>query len=147
MIAALDPFHTIGLDMDGTLIDHPRSHLLRQYVRQHCGKKAFYIVTFRTGAYAAETLPELKDHYVPETCWAGLLSIPHELWAAHAADEKRRRSGKLTGPQTEAELNYKLWKGYACSRVGAQVLVDDRADAVIPGCEKYGVHFIDIDAL
>lgn len=147
MMSALDPFSIIGLDMDGTLIGHRRSHLLRQYVREHCRKKTFYVITFRTGIYAAEVLPELAEHYLPAECWSGILSIPEELGSVYIADETKRHRGLLTGPPTQAEINYTLWKGYACHQVGAQVLVDDKAKYVIPGCEKYGIKFIDIDDL
>lgn len=125
-IAELSKHHSIGIDFDGTLVEHPRSHILQQFILDHHLIKSFHIITFRSHGMedriakdlAASTfktmVPLALDHF------AGIHSIPYHLHENHA--ELKQNDG------------YYGWKAEKCREIGCTVLIDDMEPTIGEYC-------------
>jgi hypothetical protein len=148
MIERLLAYAAIGWDFDGTLIDHPKSPLIHEFIRRHPAKKHI-IVTFRTHGLQRQMYREMRDRY-PDApnldCFHDMLNIADRAWIEFTAAAEQRLKG-FNGPLTKAERYYVEWKAMVCHRLGVPVLVDDRRDQVLPGCTKYNVAYMHPDDL
>ena len=140
----LAPHHSIGWDFDGTLMGHPNSPLMHDYIRRFPGKR-HWIVTFRAHGLEEEVFSLLRGNYftrAPRRAdFAGVLNISG--WAHYRRSRvvtKRKRG--WDGFETRAERNWNTWKGRACRKAGITVMIDDDITAVQKGCETYGITFI-----
>lgn len=131
----LDPHAVIAWDMDGTLIDGPNGAYFCQYIVAN-PQKQHHIVTFRTPRAWAEFSPfELAPYGITRSMIAGIHNVPDELYHAYAQ--------RLTFFQPEKVEAYFEWKGLKSKEIGATVLVDDMPNHVLPGCQKYGITYVD----
>lgn len=157
LIEELNNHRIIGLDMDETLIEGPRSFILQQWVKENCVNKELWVITFRTGPYVAQVWPELARFGIQREAFAGMKALPPKIYTDYhlvkkgfvykdtnpAKFERFLQANNLTLRQAEEKFNALThWKGEACASVGATVLVDDLPNMVLPGCQANGVKFI-----
>lgn len=121
----------IGIDLDGTLIEHPRSAVLQQFILDHQGSKKFHIVTFRSHGledridadlYASTMLtgvPLRLEHFT------GIHAVPYRLYEGWAL-----RSDNAA---------YFGWKAQKCKELGCTVLIDDMIDSIHEHCTVHGI--------
>jgi hypothetical protein len=142
----LSSYEQIGWDFDGTLVEHPASEIMQSYIRA-APQKRHYIVTFRTHGLLTDLPHDLAAYRdaPPLNVFVKILSVDPDVWYAHATAEMQRRSGILKGPLTDAELLYREWKGLVCRQHGIPVMIDDNAEHVVPGCERYAVKYVHPD--
>jgi hypothetical protein len=130
----------IAWDFDGTLVDHPASPLLHQFIRAHRGIR-HVIITFRTHGMESLVWSELARHRAapPRSCFDGVLNVPDEMW--ERVSDRRKRLGLVRHlvPPFAAELQYRRWKGWACQKHAITALVDDMPAMVASGCRRYGI--------
>jgi hypothetical protein len=149
MIKSLDPFDAIAWDFDGTLINHPKSSLMHQYIKAHPQKK-HVIITFRTHGAQYLIFEEMQFLYPGspgKDRFGDVINISNLAWLNFTRYDRMRYHGRLKGPLTPHEEYYINWKGSICKQHGLSVLVDDRTDHVASGCEKHGIVFIHPDDL
>jgi len=149
MIDRLLPYNAIGWDFDGTLIDHPKSALLQQFINAQPDKQ-HYILTFRTHGMENTMFREMRQKYPDAPLrrqFSGIHNIGARAWEKFMATQAGRLTGRYHGASTPWELYYVEWKGLMCDKLGLPVLVDDKPEHVRPGCEKYGIVYFHPDEL
>lgn len=149
MIEQLSHVPAIGWDFDGTLIDHPNSSLIHEFILDHPDKH-HYIVTFRTHGLQNTMFREMQKHYPDapgEEAFAGTRNISDIAWEHFNHLNQLRVVNRLTGPLRPWEEYYVEWKGMICHQLNLPVLVDDLEALVLPGCEKYGIKYLHPDEL
>lgn len=138
------PYSAIGWDFDGTLIDNPRSPRMHQFILDH-PEKRHVIVTFRSHGWQHSIFEEMQRKY-PDApgpdCFDSVHNIDDNAWEKFNSAEQRRLLGLLTGRLTPWEEYYVEWKGMTCHHLGLPALVDDDPKNVVPGCEKYGIVYV-----
>lgn len=138
------PYPAIAWDFDGTLIDHPASLRMHQFILDH-PEKRHVIVTFRTHGWQNTIFEELHRKY-PDApgrdSFDGVHNISDRAWEKFSVADERRTHGFLDGPLTLWEAYYVQWKGRTCHRLGLPVLVDDDTKNVVPGCDKFGIIYV-----
>lgn len=142
-------YDAIGWDFDGTLIDHPKSGIIHEFIRRHPGKRHL-ILTFRTHGFQRQMFREMRDRYpdAPDAgCFHDVLNIANRAWVEFNAIAEQRLLQRYCGPLTKAERFYIEWKGMVCHRLRVPVLVDDRREQVLPGCTKYHIGYMHPDDL
>lgn len=147
MIADLERFAGIAWDFDGTLIDHPKSPLMHTFICEH-PEKQHVIVTFRTHGLERIMFHEMAAKYPNAPAkdqFDAVFNISDRAWAGFANAQAKRQ--KLDGRLTPWEMYYVNWKGLVCSLRHLPVLVDDKTEDVLPGCEKYSIVFVHPDSL
>ena len=149
MIDQLDKFHRIAWDFDGTLIDHPKAPVMHKFIKEH-SDKTHIIVTFRTHGWQKQVFTEMLTRY-PEapdkSYFDGVINISNRAWEGFTEMQRKRAAGRIHGPLSPWELYYVNWKGLVCKLKNLQVLIDDKSEHVLPGCEKYGIVFVHPDDL
>jgi len=149
MIDRLLTYDAIGWDFDGTLIDHPKSSIMHEFILAHPTKQHF-ILTFRTHGMENSMFREMRVKYrdapLPR-CFSGTHNINARAWEKFLATQKERMLGLYHGPLTPWEEYYVEWKGMMCDKLHLPVLVDDMTAHVLPGCEKYGIAYVHPDEL
>jgi hypothetical protein len=131
---ALTAHSAIGWDFDGTLIDHPSSHLMYDFIRATPHKRHI-IVTFRSHGTQNAVFNVLDVVGGPHrTAFEALHNVPDELWEAYTYG--LRGGGR-----------YLRWKGEVCSQLGLTLLVDDMTAHVVKGCRKFGIEHLHPDNL
>lgn len=132
----LDQYQKLGIDFDGTLVGHPRSHILQQYIVDH-PEKEFHIVTFRCGQMEQNLRWDLQDsveltgsglrldHFKSIECCPKLIFERRET-----LDDGREFYG---------------WKGRRCAEIGCTILVDDMHAHVGPYCHELGIPCLNPD--
>ncbi len=125
---ALELHGTIAWDIDGTLIGHRNSAALRDWIRSTRDRRHI-VVTFRPGPLL-DRLKEDLEAASPGiwSCFSGVISPPVQ-----------ERLGGLILPDSAAATEFRNWKGLACVRAGASVLIDDDTLNTAPGCLIHGV--------
>lgn len=149
MIEQLLRFPSIAWDFDGTLIDHPNSSLMHEFIRDHPDKQ-HYIVTFRTHGLQNTMFSELQRKYPDapkKEAFAGTRNISDVAWERFSHLYRLRLVNRLDGPLLPWEAYYLEWKGMTCDQLKLPVLVDDLEDLVLIGCEKYGIMYLHPDEL
>lgn len=145
----LERYKAIAWDFDGTLIEHPKSPLMHEYIIAH-PEKTHAIITFRSHGWQRRVWDEMYDLYpdAPERdCFAGVYNVSDRAFERYDETKRLRALGRYRGPMTPWERYYIQWKGLVCKLRDLPVLVDDREDEVLPGCEKYGIHYVHPDDL
>jgi hypothetical protein len=143
MFEDLDKFSSIGWDFDETMIDHPNSGKIQEYIKDN-PKKKHYILTFRTHNLVNQIFPDLAKYPfdLDKTNFVNVFHIEDEAWAENNQMDYLRIARIKFGPLTPPEIYYKTWKGMICAKHNIPVLVDDREKDVILGCEKYNIIYI-----
>lgn len=133
MFDLLKSHRGVGIDFDETLINHPNSASLWEFIRTNPYDQEFSIVTFRSGGLEKYVWIDLKSHQslIGEEHFKALLACPHDLWVNHHAN-----------PTASLDDPYLVWKGATCAQHNITALIDDMTEKVIHGCRKYRVeHF------
>lgn len=140
----LDQHEIIGWDFDGTLLDHPKSVLMHQYIAQ-TPAKTHYIITHRSHNMEKTMWDEMEFHYpgsLSRELFNGVVNISDELY--NGFYRSTRSLGGLIIPDYDAYVN---WKGEICQSLGVTIMIDDNSDHVRPGCVKHGIAYIHPDNL
>jgi hypothetical protein len=135
----------IALDFDGTLIDHPNSARLRDFVLSESDRRRFFIVTHRSARSAARlwrTLYHESFGQLGPRSFAGVAFLPLALYDAWCDCVCRRDRGELHGPPTRAERTFVQWKPRTARALGCTILVDDLAALHGPACRAIGMAFV-----
>lgn len=141
MIPLLIPHQKIGIDFDGTLVEHRKSRLLQRFILANHDKTEFHIVSFRSHGMERNIERDLLIStlmtQVPLTLrhFAGVHNIPdalYEGWAMFGDKDKAR--------------DYFCWKASKCQEIGCTIIVDDMND-VGPHCEEIGITYLHPDDL
>jgi hypothetical protein len=139
-------YRCIGWDLDDTLIGHPASPAMHDFIRT-TPEITHLIITFRTAADSV--WPDLARAAValPPSCFKTVETMDPALAAGFLRLQRQRQLGLYAGPMAFCELEYRSWKGRTCARHGAELLIDDMTDHVSPGCERHGITLLHPDAL
>ena len=146
MIERLNKHYMIGLDLDKTLINHPKSYLLQEYVNEHPDKK-FWIVTHRSHGLVSQIWPDIESTILDRSDFEGFRAIPDEMYEAYLRVEIQRRAGIISGEFTDNEKAYFSWKGMICQKLGCTVLVDDKPSLNQLGMDRFNIELIDTNDL
>lgn len=157
----LDSHAVIAWDIDETLINGTFSDTWRKYVLDN-PEKYHYLVTFRSSDDLITIWNELKTNSNPITknLISGILYLPDNIRNLSNSLPKSLRylshntvvddQIKLILNENNIEWDYVknilkkvgYWKGFACTNIGAGVLVDDLEHVVREGCEFHGIDFV-----
>ena len=155
MHEVLDQHDIIAWDMDQTLIDGPNSAFYRSYIASTPNKQ-HHILTFRNHSWAKDIRKELHQSGLDtRNLIKSISNCPDIVHNAFMVDQFNRDHGReldslfwanrnnITTAAFEKHVaNFPLWKGKQCHKIGATILVDDKPELVIAGCEKYGIAFL-----
>lgn len=142
MFMDLDGFNSIGWDLDETMIDHPNSGKIQNYIKEH-PEKNHYIITFRTHEMVDYIFTDISRYpqRLTRKNFKGVFHIEEDAWEKYERMKHLRFNNLKYGPITPEEIYYKTWKGKICKENNIPVLIDDRKDDVIMGCNKYGIEY------
>lgn len=146
----LDKHQKLAIDFDKTLIQHPNSKGLQQYIVKNSHRKDFFIITFRTGVDFTNLWLDLdlcKETNISKHHFKGAFGIPDWIEEEYYITQLVRYANFGTKQRNHCEERYLLWKGYQAKKLGCTVLVDDMTDRVIKGCVKYNVEYVHPDQL
>lgn len=132
----LDQHKIIGIDFDGTLIEHPRSKVLQQYIIDHQGDKEFHLITFRTHGMRERISLDLQISTEGTKVPLTLAHFTTINAIADAAWEKRillERQGLM---DYETGREYFGWKAMTCEKLGCTLMVDDMIDMIGNYCTE-----------
>ena len=144
----LDKFNSIGWDLDETMIDHSNSGKIQNYIKSH-PEKNHYIITFRTHEMVGYIFSDISAYpqKLTQKNFKGVFHIEDAAWSDNEKMKNLRYHQIKHGPLTPEEIYYKTYKGRICHENNIPVLVDDRKNDVILGCEKYGIEYMHPDDL
>jgi len=139
-IARLATHFDIGWDFDGTLVGHPASSILHEFIRSRRAVR-HVIITFRTGSAVARVWDDLAQYATApdRSCFAQVLSIPDAALSDYVASRERQSSMRHLLSSSPAEQLCRHWKGKVCSEHNLTALVDDMTAFVAAGCRRYDV--------
>jgi len=147
MIERLNAHSIIGLDLDETLIGHPKSYLLHEHVKENSEKK-FWIITHRSHGLVPRIWTDLEMFTdLVRSDFEGFKSVADKLYEKYTRDEIQRQAGILTGELTDNEKEYLSWKGMICKQLGCTVLVDDKPKLNQLGTDRYNIELINTHEL
>lgn len=144
--SALRGHAAIGWDLDMTLVGHPASGALHDFIRATPHIR-HVIVTFRpTSTHETVWADLAKLPTAPAAhCFLAAETIDDELAASFQRLRRYRAQGLYAGPHSPSETLYFHWKGEVCARWGATVLVDDMIDHVRLGCAANSIQLLHPD--
>lgn len=142
--------------MDQTLIDGPNSEFYRAYIASTPNKQ-HHILTFRSHSWANDIWEELNRCGLnSQRLIKSVSNCPDIMHDSFMVDQHNREHGReldtllwimqsgLTDDQFMKYVeDFPFWKGKMCHEIGATILVDDKPELVIHGCEKYKIAFLD----
>lgn len=130
----LKHFKKIGWDFDGTLIGHPMSHLMWEFIILNPYQQEHHLITFRSGGmeHWIDKDFEKEGSLLRRSDFNSFKSVPHDLWLEFT---------RLYGPLCETDIDhpYVNWKGQTCADLGIEVFIDDMTQHVAPGCDQHGI--------
>ncbi len=145
-LSALQSHGCIGWDLDNTLIGHPASPTLHDFIRGN-PSICHVLITFRTDmAGIGPDLAGQAGSVTPEH-FAVVETMDSELATNFFRLQRQRAKGLFAGPMAFCELEYRSWKGRICARHGGTLLIDDMTDHVSLGCERHGITLLHPDQL
>lgn len=131
--------HIIGVDLDGTLINHPRSHVLQSFIYHNTDRK-FHLITFRSHNMKLDIE---KDMYmgsalngIPLTtkCFSSINTASDEMMEAYSNGTE------------ESYKRFLEWKPQICQQLECTILIDDIRD-IAPFCDQYNINYFHPDDL
>lgn len=153
-ISELDNHQSIGVDIDQTLLEHPKSPILQNYIREH-QEKTFILITFRFGRLAESIWPDVamvnlgKEHF---TSMYNLKKDQFLDWETYERLLRVRNPKKLERIIANENLDVEFlksrhqelleWKAMICEGTGCTILLDDMEELVIEGCKKYNIKYM-----
>ena len=132
----------VGWDLDGTLIGHPASTLLHQFIRA-TPRIRHVIVTFRNRKLHGDPWADLAAYHgaPPREAFDGAVFVQDEAMEDFSRSHQATRAfwplSRFMRRPTDGAC--RRWKGQVCSRNGLTALVDDMTSMVASGCRQYGV--------
>ncbi len=135
-IRILDQHTILGIDFDGTLVGHPRSNILQQYIVDH-PEKTFHLISFRSHNMVQRLEGDLRESTdetgVPLTLahFKEIRCIPDKLYERKALLDDGRE--------------YWGWKAIQCQNLGCTILVDDMYEIVGIFCTELGIPCLNPD--
>jgi hypothetical protein len=131
-----------GWDIDGTLLGHPNSRRMADFIRA-TPEKRHVLVTFRSHELVPRIWVDLfrEPTRLTEKDFSGLVRMQDAMF------EREYNMGRSPAGLFIPTQNYLEWKGKMCNDYGLTVLVDDATDQVRPGCDRYGILHIHPDDL
>lgn len=150
VINELHKHEKIALDFDQTLVGHPKSSLLWNFIQKTHLTKTFHIITFRSGAWANEDM--LIDDMIRGSNNAirpyMIESVSFCDYNMYADFSILQSSREQIGTQIPSiilpeETKFFQWKAERAKELGCTILVDDRPAWVKDGCDQHGIIFID----
>lgn len=152
--------NNIGIDFDGTLVEHHRSPILHKWVRENYLKSNFWIITFRDSIDAESIWPLLVEYHLGPEHFKGIKCAPDELlnkfnkargilqWKGHQKFARSLQYHKVTQEELEDDiLNMMVWKAKMCIETGCTLLIDDLDEMVKYGCQDLGIAYLHPDFL
>ena len=153
-------FHEfVGIDFDGTLIDHAKSHYLRRKIKENKYDQKFWIITFRSKNDADTIWDELKPFGLTENHFQSIDRVPSDLDDRYQSAQgimrwrgiNQRKFLKILEyyNTTEEEIKndieaFMMWKAETCVKLGCTLLVDDM-EIVRRGCIKLNIKYLHPD--
>lgn len=140
MFETLRDYRVIAWDMDDTLIGHPNSEAFWRFIRENPYNQTHHIVTMRSHGMEQRIFSDLEmfgsdleRHHFGE-----IVNIPNSLF------EEFQRSSDI-----DPAHPFFTFKGRACARLDAEVLIDDMEAKGISkrGCDEHGIEHIHPDDL
>lgn len=132
----------IAWDFDDTLIGHPYSRKMVEFIRENPYGQEHHIVSFRSHGMELNFERDLLAEHgelADISLFAKLHNLPDKLYEGSALGQ-----GLILSREEDPTVE---WKGMICNQIGATVLIDDMTDQVARGCDKYGVLHIHPDEL
>ncbi len=136
MIDKLLDHQKIGIDLDGTLIEHPHSRRLQKFIIDHPDKE-FHIVTFRSHGMQHNIARDLR---ISTTLTQVPLGLNHFAGVHNIPDTLYENMVRF-----DRHDPYYCWKADKCKELGCTVIVDDVA-AIGPYCEAIDILYIHPDS-
>ncbi len=137
----------LAWDFDDTLVGHAASEVMQGFIAAN-PQTTHLIVTFRSKGSEPTIWRDLATHstLIGPDHFTHTITIDRHL-AETVQRLRRMRAQRLyAGPEAPAERAYRHWKGMICAQLGAAVLIDDRTDDVLPGCDAFGIALLHPDA-
>lgn len=147
----LERHSTIALDFDDTLVNGPASEFLARFIQDN-PDKTYVIITHRTPRECATIPQELREFtLLTVQQFARVIPTPERLKMEFDEDQRLRFQKRFprlspTTPEDDllpGEFKFLHWKGFAASKAGATVLVDDLPYLSALGCRRHHVELID----
>lgn len=137
----------IGWDLDLTLIGHKASAAMHDFIRSTPDIR-HVIITFRSHGLQDRVWSDLEAELgaAPRSSFAAVANIDDATVFGFRRVNQHRRTGRILGPLSPAEVLYRTWKGRACAELGATVLIDDMTEYVELGCKLHGIELLHPDA-
>lgn len=141
---------SIAWDMDHTLVNGPNSAYFLDYIRSH-PEKTHNIITFRDNSWANMILSELAQvGFDARTHISAIYNCPEDIHDSFMVKSNEiteifqfMQSRSMSSENFDKNVQlFPLWKGFKCKNIGATVLIDDMPELVLPGCEKYGIEYV-----
>jgi hypothetical protein len=135
----LENHQVFGIDMDGTLINHPFSKLLQRFIYENRLNKTFHMITFRgkilSPLIETDLLESTESTKIPLNLdmFNTINTAPDELLEYY--DNHLRKSEKIMS-----------WKPMMCQKLGCTILIDD-IHAISQYCPQYNVEYFHPDLL
>ena len=140
----LDAHRHVAWDMDGTLNSGRNAERFRAYIAAH-REKRHHVITFRDREWAGQVRIELHRLGLDPSLIASVENCPeplHDMFMLGSEPDSnvpRRVAAK-------AAHHFLRWKGRRARELGCTILVDDKAEWVVQGCEEHDVAFLDANA-
>jgi|ERR1051326_232568 hypothetical protein len=142
MIPLLISHQKVGIDFDGTLIEHPRSRLLQRFILANRDKE-FHIVSFRSHGMEKNIERDLRISTLMTQVPLGL----QHFTGVHNVPDALYEGWAMFGDADQQKVkDYLCWKATKCRELGCTIIVDDMSD-VGPHCEEIGIRYLHPDNL
>lgn len=143
MFEKLRDYRVLAWDVDHTLVNHPRSPEIWRFIKENPYDQVHHIVTMRSHGMEHMIFPDLeeagsdltRDHF------SEIVFLEDKIWESYDVKGKFQL---LTDDEP-----YFHFKGEACKRLGAEILIDDMENSGVSaiGCDKHGIPYIHPDNL
>ena len=136
----LEKYLNIGWDFDDTLIDHPNSVKMWDFIDHNPYGQKHHLITFRSGGLENRIFGDLavRGSILIESHFENVFNIDHQVWIDFQTIEPKLILS-LDDLKDDPYLN---WKGEICYAHGIEVLIDDMTFNVLPGCQRHGIDYI-----
>ena len=139
----LQQYKKIGWDFDGTLYGHDSSPAIWDFISTNPYGQEHYIVTHRSHGLEKQMFWQLESigSHLSAGDFVDIFNVSDTMFEIYS------NAKSIIMPEDLANDPYVEWKGLTCFQHGIEVMVDDDPSMVIPGCQKHGIAFIDVDDL
>lgn len=160
----LNRHKAVGIDIDGTLINGINSNALQRWIEAYHDEIEFHLITFRDSEDVKQAPDDIMMGRGEMKWFKGLHSIPAEIidpfnWNyvhiavalrnGQIAKAKRTLAHRGVPWEEWIDIDAKAreWKGLKCKELGLTAMIDDIPTMVLPGCEKHGIEFFNVNSL